>query len=250
MKKRVIIGIGIACLTAGIGLAGCGASSDTGTTTEITTTAEVTTTSETTTAEHNTTTTTEAPATTPAEAPTEAWRAKYAEASVAPKQNPDEVWGDDVHIEVRLNNGIHIYLPTLFPNVDQIEFGNIGYGIHAIDPVNHESLGEDSSVYYPFEKSDKNPEMVKCPTDGVLVGVHEGVVEITGHADNNLPSDDGVHKYREFAKKDGTHFYLDFTPWYQGSDYGYMEWMSDSGILNLDYYNDYADKIVNSAWVE
>ena len=45
MKKRIIIGVGIACLTAGIGLAGCGgSSSQPGTTTAETTTAEMTTT--------------------------------------------------------------------------------------------------------------------------------------------------------------------------------------------------------------
>ena len=70
MRKKIIIGL--ACLTAGIGLAGCGGSSNTGVTTETTTTAEATTTSETTTTEPTTTTTTEAPTTTTTttEAPT------------------------------------------------------------------------------------------------------------------------------------------------------------------------------------
>ena len=76
MKKQIFIGL--ACLTAGIGLAGCGASNNqpVETTTSETTTAETTTTTaetttttaETTTAE--TTTTTEAPTTTATEAPT------------------------------------------------------------------------------------------------------------------------------------------------------------------------------------
>ena len=68
MKKKIIIGL--ACLTAGIGLAGCEASNSTTETTDTTTTAEATTTSETTTAEPTTTTTTEAPTTTTTEAPT------------------------------------------------------------------------------------------------------------------------------------------------------------------------------------
>lgn len=70
MKKKMAIGIGLACLTAGIGLAGCGAS---GTTIETTTTVETTattTTTESTTSTEATTTTTEATTTTITEATT------------------------------------------------------------------------------------------------------------------------------------------------------------------------------------
>ena len=62
MKKRMIIGMGLACLTAGIGIAGCGASSsqsvETTTAIETTTTQEPTTTTETTTTTEAATTTT------------------------------------------------------------------------------------------------------------------------------------------------------------------------------------------------
>ena len=269
MKKAIIIGV--ACLTAVTGLAGCGANSSTTPTT--TTTSEIMTTATTVTTEVSTTTTTVAPTTTTTtEAPTkttatetpaattttaqtEEWMGKFADATVMPKQNPEEVWSDTVHIEVRLDNGIHIYLPTLFDNVDEIEFGNIGYSIWALDMVDHSSLGYDAGGYYPYEKTDRSPGMISVSTDAVVVAVHDSLIEVGTGSNNSLPSDTEIHKYREFANKDGNVYYIDFAPFYIGPDDGYSEWQTSEGYeeyatVSLDYYNKFGDKIVNSAWVE
>lgn len=241
MKKTIITGI--ACLAGCIGIAGCGLGN---TENEIITTEP----SETITTESSEIITTKSSETIATVNPAEAWKADYSDVTVMPKQDPDTVWADTAHAEVRLRNGIHIYLPTLFDNADEIEFGNIGYGIRAFDTNTNTYSGE--YLYYPYEKTDGNPSMIECPADAVQVCIQEIVLEISGECGDTLPLDDEVHKYKEFARKDGKVYYFDLTPGcYGGTDYA--NWFSDKehyGIYNLDYMDKYGDKIINSAWVE
>lgn len=239
MKKAIIIGV--ACLIAGTGLAGCGASS---TTTETTTTAETTaTTTETTTTttEATTTTTTEAPTTTTTtEAPTEAWMGKFADATIMPKQNPDDVWGDEHKIEVRFNNGMHLFLPSFFDNWYEgvADLTIAGYGMRT---ENNEYIEYFNLVDDKVYSSD---DYFELNTNKLYVGATEDQLSISGIIADEMPSEDNDNTYKLIGSKDGKTYYIEFAPIY---------W-EDSGLSSLDsclnYVNKYADKIVNSAWVE
>ena len=249
MKKRVIA-IGLACLTAGIGLAGCAGSNEQPT--EATTTAETTTAAETTTTTAETTTTTQE-TTTATEAPTEAWMAKYADAAIPPGKDPEKVWDGVYKVELRLDNGIHIYVPSFFDSwYDGMEpHGNYGFGIH--DPG-------DTDGYIDYSEYDENThtshygkDYFELKSNEIHIGIHEGVIDIAGRISSSMPKDDDIHKYKKIAEKDGKVFYIDFmTPYYSGS--GYTGWkVYDGGFdegSDLGYYNKYADMIADTAWVE
>ena len=240
MNKAIIIGV--ACLTAGIGLAGCGASS---TTTETTTTVETTTTTAETTMETTTvtteaptTTTTEVPTTTMTEAPTEPWMADFADARVMPKQNPDEVWGGEKHIEVRLNNGIHIYLPV----------NGIIYRYYEFDSNNPAQF--DDFLYRDDDSGYENNGVLECKTNAVSCMGQEECFQVVGMIADEIPQSDDIHRYSLFGEANGKVYILDLNP-------GWDVFTTESGgyatkwfDLNEELYDSYADKIANTAWVE
>ena len=230
MKKKIIIGL--ACLTAGIGLAGCAGSNEQPT--EATTTAETTTAAETTTTTAETTTTTQETTT---EALTEAWMAKYSDALVFPKQNPDEVWGEQHKIEICLNNGIHLYLPSFFDNwYEGAELVIAGYGVRT---DNNEYID-----YYKMvdRKVYSGEDFFNVNTNTIFAGATDDHLRIKGEIGDRLPSNDNENKYREIAEKDGKVYYIDFSP---------MIWDGgDSRESYTEYLSKFEDKIVNSAWVE
>ncbi len=169
---------------------------------------------------------------------------KYANAAILPAEDPDVVWKDNYKVEVRLKNGIHIYLPSFSESFyDGLEpHGNFGWSISP-DTDNWDGL-----EYYYFE-GDKvyyGEDYFEIDYDAVTIGAHETVVNIVGKAGDNLPEDDGIHRYRKIGEKDGKVYYLDFVPpYYEGQ--GYVEWHDED---DSSYFNRYADMIVKTAWVE
>jgi len=233
------IGIGVACLTAGIGLAGCGGSSNTGETTETTTITETTTAETTTTMAETTTTTTEAP--------TEAWKEKYADAIIIPKENPDDVWGNEEKIEVRLNNGIHIYLPLNYRTKDMVETYRFRFSeFYEDNPDYH------NGYLYNEEYGDnvENSPVRKCNSNAVegLAGEIPHIMVI-GMITDEMPQSDATHRYSALGEKDGKKYVLDLNPGWYGPPYGtgyIVEWSA----RDEEFYNAYAKKIVNTAWVD
>ncbi|GEM_PF-5770336 len=238
-------------------IAGCGASGssvpETTVTTEATTTAETTTTSVTNEGSLSQETTTDqaglSKATENTEAPTEAWLSKYADAAIPPKKDPDDVWKGIYKIEVRLKNGVHIYLPSFGESFKdgQEAMGTVGYYIqadNAKDPLIYTRYDEENKrIYYGqdyFEVDDYY----------LHIGAHEGIIDIYCGAGNEVPGisrEDG-DEYKIIGEKYGGVYYLLFSApsFYNNGQF------TDFGVKagDIDYYKEYADKIADTVWLE
>ena len=240
MKKN--FAIGLAFITAGTMLAACDASNNQATekhTVETATTTEKTPTEEAVIETKATTvmTTESASTATTTEIPTEAWMTEYASASVMPRQNPDDVWGNEHKIEIRLNNGMHLYIPSFFDNwYEGAELMFAGYGIRTDGNYNIPYFRQDADRIYSAG------DYFEVETNTIYVGATEDHLKIKGELGDKLPSDGAENHYREIAVNGGRTYYIDFS---------LMVWDGgDSRESYNDFLNKFEDKIINSAWVE
>jgi len=166
---------------------------------------------------------------------------KYSDATVPPKEDPEEVWTGIRKIEVRLNNGMHLYLPSF--RDDFQEGGNypvVGYGYR----TDYEYLEYYNIVYVDdfTNKIYSGRSYFSVNTNKVYAGITEDHLSITGVIDKTMPENTGISDYIKIAEMNGKVYYIDFSMmiWDGGTSWNsYME-----------YFNRYADKIVKSAWVE
>ena len=170
---------------------------------------------------------------------------KYSDASISPALYPEDVWSGIYKIEVRLNNGSHIYLPSFFTGwfYEGIEpHGNYGYGMYVIDSVRgnyylNYSKYVGNKVYY-------GKDYFKVNANKVFIGGQESIIDIAIKTGSKMPTNDKHHMYRKIGNVGGKIYYIEFSTPDSILPYG------APAIVQNEYYEEFAEKIVKSAWVE
>ena len=255
VRKKPLVIVGAAIFASSI--AGCGAFGssvpETTVITTATTTTETTTTSVTAEgipAQETTADQTALRKTTEStEAPTEAWMSKYADAAIPPKKDPDDVWKGIYKVEVRLKNGVHVYLPSFSASFKdgQEAMGTVGYYIqadNAEESLNYTRFDEETKrIYYGQDYFEVD--------DFILhIGAHEGIIDIYCAAEKEVPGtsrEDG-DEYKIIGEKNGGVYYLMFSAPSFYNDGQFTDFGVKAG--DIDYFKEYADKIADTAWLE
>ena len=165
---------------------------------------------------------------------------RYSDASIPPKEQPEDIWDGIYNIEVRFNNGVHLYLPSF----------STGYFYEGWEP--HGNFGWDyfpeggnnRLIYFNFigEKVYSGQKYFKVNTNTLHVTAQEAEIDIAVGSGNSVPLDNQFNTYRTIGTVGGKSYYIEFSMPSSWNSYWYG--------YNSEYYREFAGKIVNSAWVE